>query len=685
MGHDKVSSTLPNSKGQANSIKLNNIIHQKPDIKMKKETTPQKQTWRLWTILCLLLSFSCSCHADDYELVANATLITDDGVKQVPMLFFIEDDDCYVWARDAEEDDFTPCIDPTLRGTLIIPEEVGGLKVKYIYYRAFKGCQIDYVRIPNSVERILPEAFKNCTNLKTITIPENVISLFFDAFAGCTSLQTVRIYGPIEKPEENAYIVGAEVFAGCTALQTVVFGEKMKYIGYKCFRCCSALKSISIPDNVTEIGLAAFELCEKLEEVRLPSHLEFIDTRCFSQCYNLKSINIPQEVKSIGPDAFSHCENLSTVRIPEGVTAIKEYAFSQCSQLKSITLPSTLTKIDNYAFSETGLTDVYLCSSTPPTVSPDGYVFHNYGDRKIDKLHVPDPYKCSITWLKWFKDIVKIDPIQEVVIEDLTWPEAGNYGDYDIYTSTPGSYVKEIMYTKWGPVDLTTTTFQKNYNYSALIYVAPCNSDITIVDDAPGYIRKSDGTLVQSDYVTNVSDGTKCYQFDIYVGERQNDMLIPNIDIELPEPVIGHDPAADMALHPYQNTTEGCTLSGIIWTVVDENRQMEEGETFQEGKVYQLMGVFTADDGYAFSDYTGCTLNGHYPDVFGKFITKDYFAFYHYYVPTNSQPTPITSIEAEPVGSDAWYSLDGRRLPSAPTRNGIYLHKGKKVVMRSDK
>ena len=37
--------------------------------------------------------------------------------------------------------------------------------------------------------------------------------------------------------------------------------------------------------------------------------------------------------------------------------------------------------------------------------------------------------------------------------------------------------------------------------------------------------------------------------------------------------------------------------------------------------------------------------------------------------------------QAQP-GDEYWYSLDGRRLPSAPTAKGIYVHHGRKVVIR---
>ena len=392
-------------------------------------------------------------------------------------------------------------------------------------------------------------------------------------------------------------------------------------------------------------------------------------------------VDMPRRIKD---HAFACCWALTRLNFSEGLKVIGQAAFNDAGFMHSLILPSTVTQIDEEAFNNNHFDDVYIHAYTEPSVNKYGAVFRLNTVGNIDKLHVPNRHQYSAaTWLNWFDEIVNFDPIEEVVIDEFTWPDAGDHGDYSVVTVSPGCYIKDIYYARWVVVDLTTNTFQKNTNYTVMIEVKPCQG-YTLPEVA--YILKSDGTRYPSDYASAVSNSNnKIYQFNIFVGERQNDKLIPSIDFEWPEPVVGHDPAADMVLYPYEDTTEGCTLSGIVWTVVDENRQMEEGETFQEGKVYQLMGVLTADDGYAFSDYTGCTLNGHYPDAFGKFITKDYFAFYHYYVPTNSQPTPITTVEAEPVGSDAWFSLDGRRLPSAPTRNGIYLHKGQKVVIRSDK
>jgi len=33
------------------------------------------------------------------------------------------------------------------------------------------------------------------------------------------------------------------------------------------------------------------------------------------------------------------------------------------------------------------------------------------------------------------------------------------------------------------------------------------------------------------------------------------------------------------------------------------------------------------------------------------------------------------------VTDDAWYSIDGRKLPGKPTKKGIYIHNGNKVAL----
>jgi hypothetical protein len=43
-----------------------------------------------------------------------------------------------------------------------------------------------------------------------------------------------------------------------------------------------------------------------------------------------------------------------------------------------------------------------------------------------------------------------------------------------------------------------------------------------------------------------------------------------------------------------------------------------------------------------------------------------------------TDPTP----DPTPAGAESWYTIDGRRLDSAPTVKGVYIHNGQKIVVR---
>ncbi len=49
---------------------------------------------------------------------------------------------------------------------------------------------------------------------------------------------------------------------------------------------------------------------------------------------------------------------------------------------------------------------------------------------------------------------------------------------------------------------------------------------------------------------------------------------------------------------------------------------------------------------------------------------------------TWGDPTAIQGVKSSVSGTAPWFDLNGRRLPSAPTKKGLYIHNGKKIVIR---
>ena len=116
------------------------------------------------------------------------------------------------------------------------------------YHLYLKGKEIDHLKIPNTIQGIMPNIFCKCESLTSIDIPNSVTSIGF-----CFP------YG------HGAYYDG--VFSGCTNLKRVSIGKSVATIGDYAFYCCTGLTSISIPNSVTSIGEYAFKGGTGLDDV----------------------------------------------------------------------------------------------------------------------------------------------------------------------------------------------------------------------------------------------------------------------------------------------------------------------------------------------------------------------------------------------------------------------------------
>ncbi len=272
-------------------------------------------------------------------------------------------------------------------GTMVIPSSVTYNGTTYpvtgIRGNAFRNCSnLTSVTIPNSVTSIGGSAFEGCTGLTSVTIGKSVKSIASRAFKG-TNLTEVTINSndflssgftsssnllSIFGDKVTKYTIGNDVksigdyaFYGCSSLPSITIPNSVTSIGFAAFEGCSGLTSITIPNSVTSIGSDAFSGCSSLPSITIPNSVTAIGNYAFYGCSSLPSITIPNSVKTIGDYAFYRCRDLTSVTIGNSVTSIGEEAFGYCSSLTSVTIGSSVRSIGESAFYDCeNLTNVFI-------------------------------------------------------------------------------------------------------------------------------------------------------------------------------------------------------------------------------------------------------------------------------------------------------------------------------------
>ena len=249
--------------------------------------------------------------------------------------------------------------------------------IRVIGQSAFNNCtSLKSVQIPSGVQEIQDYAFYHCTELTSINISDTVTSIEIAAFKGCDSLTEITIPGSVNTMgvsafedctqlssltfEEGVASIGTFAFANCVNLKNVVIPGSVKEVGMRAFQDCTRLTRVTLRSGVNEIGEEAFDGCITLSSVSLPNTLALIGERAFQECSRLQTISIPGSVAEIGGSAFRK-SGLKSVNIPEGVTTLGSGAFMECKGLTSVTIPSSITHVGGTTFKDcSSLTSVTI-------------------------------------------------------------------------------------------------------------------------------------------------------------------------------------------------------------------------------------------------------------------------------------------------------------------------------------
>lgn len=145
------------------------------------------------------------------------------------------------------------------------------------------------LKIPNDVEHIGFEDFAHTTIIGELIIPDSVESIYSDAFKECEKLTNIKFSN----------------------------NEKFNKISERCFMKCYGLKgTLEIPSNINYIKLSSFLNCNNINSIIFNEGLKDIYRNAFMNCTGLTGdIILPDSLKTLSCTAFEGCYNIDKIFI----------------------------------------------------------------------------------------------------------------------------------------------------------------------------------------------------------------------------------------------------------------------------------------------------------------------------------------------------------------------------------
>lgn len=158
-------------------------------------------------------------------------------------------------------------------------------------------------------ERIISDAFKNYAERSaTLDFNYSIAHGEVAVYNGSRAVHDLII--PCSIGENPVCTIGDNAFKNSSELESVTVEAALNEIGYLAFYNCSRLKNIEFKKPVGTISRSAFNRCTALESIALPHGCKNICTYAFRTCKSLRKIVIPSSVDIIEPDAFLESPNV---------------------------------------------------------------------------------------------------------------------------------------------------------------------------------------------------------------------------------------------------------------------------------------------------------------------------------------------------------------------------------------
>lgn len=231
--------------------------------------------------------------------------------------------------------------------------------VTTIPYRAFRDqTEIYSITLPAGVTAIESEAFSGCNGMPTFTIPAKVERIDEKAFEGCRGeiiIMSKLANNAVPTTDERHWLYGSE-FSTATCHNTIGDGT---------FAAYSPLEYITFMEGVRTVGNDAFDECINLKSVEVASLEQWCDINFDNAAANpIANNNVDlvvddnivtaldttdSGITAIGKYAFAHYDNLEAITLDDDVKSIGWGSFEGCT-VEHISLGNSIISIGSYAF-----------------------------------------------------------------------------------------------------------------------------------------------------------------------------------------------------------------------------------------------------------------------------------------------------------------------------------------------
>jgi len=225
---------------------------------------------------------------------------------------------------------------------LVLPSELDGYKVTAIGDFAFQSTDLEFLTIPEGIERIGVNPFKDCYYLEKIAVAPGNPRFEVRSNALIDTVDQVLICYP-----NDAEIDAYQIPDGVVTVGGYAFVEHYP-------------TSVVFPESCREIGPHAFDYCLDLEKIVMQGGIENIGESAFQDCIDLREVQFSSNLKVIGQNTFLNCSELTTALLPEGLVEIGSNTLDRgFSGPGALRIPASLERIGEFSLHGSELIEVY--------------------------------------------------------------------------------------------------------------------------------------------------------------------------------------------------------------------------------------------------------------------------------------------------------------------------------------